>query len=483
MLILGLVKKNLIYLKPYFKCFFGIGLLLMFCQCSPKLTNQQPPIDAPQAFSQAGDSLAPDRWWTTFENQKLNQLIDTALNRNFNLKIAWERIKAANAQRKAQSSFLLPSFQLGAQTAISRPEPDFAGGENTQIGGSANYEVDLWGRIKAATDSEKFNLQATYFDYQAASLSLSAELTQVYFQYLITLKQLQLAEEQLETNKKIIQLIKVRFGSGQIKGVDILRQRQILENTKDLQLIYQTNKTILQNQIAVLSGQPPQNFVLSDSLSVPDLPSQPKSGLPLDLVRRRPDIQASYNRLLSADRDMAAAVSNKFPRLSFNLSSQARSNNYSQLFSDWAYTLGANIVAPLLYWGRLRAEVDRTEAVKNQQLYNYGQVVLTAFQEVENAFIREENQLKRLSILKNRLEMAEKTNKQLRIEFINGMTDYIDVLLAFNEQQQLERDLLTAQQNLLTNRVDLYRALAGSFSTDRETETELPISPINPSDE
>ena len=469
--------------RSYFILVLGIGIIFLCSRCSPKLQSQKPPIETPESFTKTGNSDIINKWWETFEDERLNRLIDTALNRNFNLKIAWERIKAANSQRRAQASFLLPSIDFGAQTAVSRPEPDFAGGENTQLGVSTSYEVDLWGRIKAATDAEKFNLQATYFDYQAASLSLSAEITQVYFQYLITLKQLQLANDQLATNKKIIQLIKVRFGNGQIKGVDILRQKQSLENTRNLKLIYQTNKKVLKNQIAVLVGQPPQNFDLQDTLSLPELPDQPESGLPLELVTRRPDIKASYNRLLSADREMATAIRNKFPRLSLNLSSQARSNNYSELFSNLAYTLGANIVAPLLSWGRLRAEVDRTEAVKNQQLYNYGQSVLTAFQEVENAYIREENQKKRLSILKKRSTMAEKTYQQLRIEFMNGMTDYIDVLLAFNEQQQLKRDLLTAQQNLLVNRVDLYRSLAGSFSTQREADTELPVSSKNATNE
>src|SRR5690606_17424601 len=129
--------------------------------------------------------------------------------------------------------------------------------------------------------------------------------------------------------------------------------------------------------------------VLTDSL--PGIPPQPEAGLPLDLVRRRPDLQREYNALMAADRDMAVAVRNKFPRLSLNLSSQARSNTYNELFSNWAYTLGANLFAPLIYWGRLKVEVDRTEAVKNQRLYLYGQSVLTAFREVEDALMREQD--------------------------------------------------------------------------------------------
>ena len=452
----------------------SLGICWLLINCSPKLNNVDPPIDEPESFTATGDTLIEDQWWESFNDRKLNSLIDTALSNNFNLKVAWQRVQAAEAQRKQQSTFLLPSLQLGAQTAASRPEPDFAGGENTQIGGSVNYEVDLWGRIKAATEAEEFNLKATYQDYQAAALSLSAQIARTYLQYVLTDQQLELADQQLATNKKIIQLIRVRFGNGQIKGVDILRQKQSLENTKDLKIIYQTNKQVLANQLAVLVGRSPQSFQIDDEVDVPEWPASPSTGLPLELVRRRPDLQAAYNRLLSADREKAVAVRNKFPRLSFNLLSQARSNEYANVFKNWAYTLGANISAPLLNWGRLRAEVDRTEAVKQQQLYNYGQAVLTAFQEVEDAYVQEKNLLKRLKILKKRSGMAKKTFKQLRVEFFNGMTDYIDVLIAFNEQQQLARDVITIKQDLFTNRVDLYIALAGSFTTDREEVDDLP---------
>ncbi|RNL94541.1 TolC family protein [Sinomicrobium pectinilyticum] len=428
------------------------------------------PVGKPESFSSTGYAVMPDKWWTTFRDEQLNILMDSAFANNMNLTSIWYQLKEAEAIRKTQSTFLLPDIEANAQTAISRPKPDFAGGENTQLGLSADYEVDLWGRIRTDLSAEDFRLQATYYDYQAAAMTLSAEIAIVWFQLLTTKKQLKLATQQIETNQKIITLIRARFGGGQIKGVDILRQRQLLEEAKDQYIIYETNLNVLRNQLAVFTGVSPQDFTTELRDSLPDLPDLPVTGLPLELIRRRPDLQREYNLLLAADRDMAAVVRNKFPRLSLNLSMQARSNEYRQLFSGWAYTLGANLLAPILYWGRLRAEVDRTEAVKMQQLYQYGQTVLTAFQEVENALIREENQFKRLDVLENRLSMAEKVNKQLHIEFLNGFTEYLDVLLALEQQQQLQRDWLETQQELYEIRIDLYRTLAGGFNTGRENE-------------
>ncbi|RZS93636.1 efflux transporter outer membrane subunit [Aquimarina brevivitae] len=456
-----------------------ISIFLLIQACSPKLKDIEAPIENPNMFSNNGKVALPEKWWHSFEDPQLNQLIDEALANNFNLTSAWHRMIAANAIRKRTSTNLLPILDLGAQTAVSRPEPDFAGGENTQLGGTVSYEVDLWGRIRASVDAEEFRANASYYDYQAIAMSLSAEIARTWFQLVTLKKQLQLSKAQIKTNEKAIRLIRIRFGGGQIKGVDILRQRQLLEQTKELQIIYETNLALLKNQLAVLTGVPAQNYELEVAEELPDLPALPQTGLPLELIRRRPDILREYNTLLALDRDMAAAVANKFPRLSFNVTAQARSNTYSELFNNWAYTLRGNLFGPLLYWGRLRAEVTRTEAVKNEQLYQYGQAVLTAFREVEDALIQEKNQQKRIDILTNRVAMAEKVNDQLQIEFTNGGSNYLDVLLSLSQQQQLQRDLLDALQEQYEIRIALYRAIAGDFKTEREQAYEGPIPKEN----
>lgn len=443
---------------------FGFLVTLVFIEaCSPKFDSISPPIEEPKAFSQTkGDTLI-NQWWKTFENEQLNRLMDTAFTHNMNLAILWNQLKAAEAIRKSQSTFLLPDIQGRAQTAASRPEPDFAGGENTQIGVSAAYEIDLWGRVRAGVQAEDFRIEGNYYDYKAAAMTLSANISRLWFRLLVIQEQIELIEQQVSTNQEVIKLIKARFGAGQVKGVDVLRQEQLLEQSKSLKIQYQANFQQTKNQLAVLLGKPPQNFEIELSDTLSELPPAPASGMPLDLVRRRPDVQRDYSFLMAADRDMAQAVRNRFPRLSLNLSAQARSNNYSELFNSWAYTLGANLVAPLLYWGRLRAEVDRTEAVKKQQLFQYGQTVLNAFQEVESALINEERQKQQIEILRKRLTMAKQTNKQLRTEFIYGFSQYLDVLLSQDQEQQLQRNLLEAIQDQYEIRISLYRALAGDF--------------------
>ncbi|WP_240032194.1 efflux transporter outer membrane subunit [Psychroflexus aestuariivivens] len=444
--------------------------LLFILSCGPKLDQAEPPIPQPQAFSYSGTEAIPDRWWTAFENEQLNQIIDTALTKNLSLESIWQQFQAAKSNVRIQGSNLWPQIESSLQSGISRPVPDFAGGENTQAGLSASYEIDLWGRLSSAKEAEAFRAQASFYDYQAGAMSLSAEISIAYFRVITTKRQIELVKEQIEINNKILKLIRARFGSGQVRAVDILRQEQLLESTRNLQITFERDLKLAKNQLSLLIGKPAQNELEINKLDLPELGALPKSGLPLELARRRPDIKNAHARVLAADRDYAVAIRNKYPRLSIRTSVQARSNTYSNLFDEWAYNIAGNLVAPLLYGGRLRAEADRSEAFKNSAMSDYGQTVLQAFKDVEDALVNEKKQKERLEVLKRQLNLTDKTNSQIRLEFLNGLSNYLDVLLALDEQQQLKRDKIEAEQRLLEFRIGLYRSLAGGFETERETK-------------
>lgn len=449
----------------------GFFALLFFSfilqSCAPKIAAVEAPVEEPGAFSAQGELPVPDKWWTAFNDPVLDELVKTGLKNNLSLAGNRQAYKAALAELRQVKSLLWPQVEAEAYSAISRPKPDFSGGENLQLGASASYELDLWGRISSGVQAEEFRAQAGFFDYRAAAMSLSAEISITWFQLLTAREQLALAEEQLENNEKIMRLIRARFTGGQIRAVDILRQQQLLESTRNQKIFYETQLGLFKNRLAVLLGDPPQNMQAFPEAELPQLPPLPKTGLPLELIRRRPDLEQAYALVLAADRDMAQAIRAKFPRISLNLVGQMRSNDYNNLFKDWAYTLAGDIVAPLFYGGRLNAEVDRTEAVKQQRLYEYGQLSLNAFREVEDALLREQKQKQRLEVLQRQLELAQKTNGQLEIEFLNGLSDYLDVLLSLDSEQQLQRDLLQARQELLEIRISLYRALAGDFETEQ----------------
>lgn len=454
------------------RIFFCFLMAAGFLGCSPRLSEVVAPIVEPAAFSETGNQELPGKWWTAFEDPVLNDLVETSLKANLGLRANWKQFKAALAVVDRESSFLWPQVEAFASTDVYRPQQDFDVGEELQVGIGASYELDLWGRVRAGVQAEKFRAKATFFDHQAAAMTLSAETAITWYQLVTAQKQLELAEEQIETNQNIMKLIRARFAGGQIRAVDILRQEQLLESTRDQKIFYESQIRVLENDLAVLLGHPPQNKLDLPEKSLPELPLLPNTGLPLELIRRRPDVQQAYYEVLTADREMAEAIRSKYPRISLGVSGDFTSGNYDNLFKDWAYTLTGNLVAPLFYGGRLQAEADRTEAVKEQRLFEYGQVVLNSFREVENSLIREASQKERIEILKRRLELAQKTNGQLRIEFLNGMSNYLDVLLSLDDEQQLQRDLLDARQDLLEIRIALYRSLAGGFTEEMSLITE-----------
>ena len=220
--------------------------------------------------------------------------------------------------------------------------------------------------------------------------------------------------------------------------------------------------------MAVLLARSPQKGLEYTGAGLPELPPLPYTGIPSELVRRRSDVRSAFNRLKAADSEVAAAISSCYPRITLNASLPSTEDDYYDIFDNWARSFTGSLVAPLLDAGRRRAEVERNRAARKQHLFEYGQAILTSFQEVEDALVREKKQLERIRSIREQLELARKTHRQERLEYYNGMGEYTDVLNALAEIQSLHRELVSARLQRLEYRIALYRALAGGFETGRE---------------
>lgn len=457
---------------------FAVLTLLTACAslwlggCAGQDRAVAPPVEAPEAFADSGVQDVPDRWWTAFGDEHLNTMVDSSLASNLNLRTAWQRLQAAQAVVDRESAFLFPALDGSAEGSATRASNEssesFQEGENLQLGLSAAYEVDLWGQIRSGVEAERFRAAATRADYQTAALSVAAEVVQTTYRLAEARNQVELIEQQIETNTTMLDLLENRFERGQIRSVDIIRQQQLVESTREQRTAEESRIQVLEHQLAVLSGRPPQDSIEAVPDSLPSLPPLPDTGIPIELVRQRPDVQSALHLVRAADRDLAAAISNQYPRLSFTASASTAANNAGSLFEEWALSFAGNLLAPIFYGGELRAEVDRTEAVAQQRLFEYGQTVLVAFQEVEDALIQETKQRERIQHLEEQVDLAAQAYEQLRVQYLNGTTNYLDVLIALDEVQQLRRDLLSARLTLVEDRIALYRALAGSFETARE---------------
>jgi len=453
--------------------FAFLGAVLILSSCASKKTITDIPVDPPGSFSVDGDTLAPDRWWTAFDDDSLTAWVDSAMTSNFTLQSAWQRLLASRAVVKREQSPLFPTLEADVSADRQRFADSGRITEELSLGLSTVYEVDLWGRIRSAVEAEQLRAEASLYDYQAAAITLSAEVTTNWFELAEANAQVSLVNDQIETNERVLSLLRNRFGSGQIRAVDILRQQQLLEATIEQRLSAEQRIAILQNQFAVLTGRVPSNNISLNPELIENLPPLPETGVPLELVERRPDVRVAYNRLLAADQDVASAISNQYPRLSLRVNASTFQNSATSLFEDFALSFAGNLIAPIFLGRELQAEVERTQAVQIELLYDYGQSVLNAFREVEDALIREQKQRERIESINKQVELAQRAYDQLRVQYLNGAINYLDVLTALNEVQRLQRDQLSAKLDLLRFRITLYRALSGSINTDREIQYGL----------
>ncbi len=444
--------------------------LLAGCASQPE-ERPEPPVTVPETFSASGDEPAPDRWWRSFDDERLNELVQDGLDANLDLLTAWQSLREARAAVHQQSADLYPNLDANVQGEVSNSDSSDSE-ETLSLGLSSEYEVDLWGRINSQVEAEQYRALATRADYRTTALTLSAEVTRTWYQLRAQRAQLDLAESQIETNRSMVKLLETQFGSGQAGSADVLRQRQLLESTEEERLGTESELQVLENQLAVLLGRTPRNTDLPEGRGLPELPPLPETGVPAELVQRRPDVRQAFNQLQAADADLAAAIRNQFPSLTLTASASTRENSVEDLFDNWATALAGNLVAPLIDAGQRDAEVSQARAVRRQRLYEYGQTVLTAFQEVEDALVQERKQRQAIERIKRQLELTEATYEQLRQQYFNGQVGYIDVLTALTDRQDLQRSLISAQRQLLEYRIALYRALAGGFDPREDFMSE-----------
>ena len=442
--------------RGLFIVFFGI-----LCGCIPITNRTITPISLPANFSIQGGVPLQAKWWLDFQDTALNLLVNKAITGNFSLLIARERINEARAIARQAGASLVPAIDgQGVASSTRNDSADTTRG-SISLGLAASYEIDLWGRLRTKRDAAVLDARATEADYQTAAISLIAEVAVTWYQLVETDLQSELLSQQKEINSKVLKLISAQFRSGKIGIADVLQQRQLVEsNIGDLAGL-RADARVFEHQLAILIGLPPGGVELPKRVELPTLPLLPKTGIPLDLLTTRPDLESSFQRLKAADNRVATAVADRFPRLSISADMSTSGEHSRELFNNWISTLGANIFAPLFDGGQRKAEIARNEAIAREQFFSYGQTILEAIGEVENGLIREKEQQIILNSLKTQLKYAAETIDNVTNRYRQGAENYERVLLALLSHQGLQRNILTSRRQLINFRISLYRALSG----------------------
>ncbi|MBD8527874.1 efflux transporter outer membrane subunit [Pseudomarimonas arenosa] len=437
------------------------------CAALPERQATMPTL--PQSFLAEGGSVAPTAWWHAFSDPDLDQLIAQALAENLSLQATAARLRAAEAVAGAAAAGLRPS--LTARASATHNE----GGETTgSTSLSAAYELDLWGRLRSSRDAAVLQAEATAQELHAARISLSAAVAIQWFALGSSGERLQLISQERATYERLLRLVESRYRNGQANVSDVLRQRQLVESTRSLEASTAAELGTQRHALEELLGQPAGSRALAGNIP-PAMSALPRSGLPADVVSRRPDVQQRWLLLQSADRSVAAAIANRFPQLSLTASGTSSDAGASRLFEDWLGSLVANLVGPIFDGGARRAEVERTRAVFDQRLAEYRSAVLVGFREIQDALLRDQQQTIRVASLIEQLRLSDAVIERIERQLRNGSATYLSLLDAQITNSSLRREVLSARQQHAEQRIALFRAMAGPLAD----EEELVVEPVD----
>lgn len=462
----------------------AIGLILIaafLAGCSSPMKDVPTPVTLPERFSTSGTAELPDQWWRALGDEHLNEYMETALTNNFDLLSAWDRLAQAEAIARREGAELLPSVDAGGAFSRTREYqgqatslvPGSSPGSRTtyynryQLGVTVSYELDLWGRIRAQQRGAVLDAQASEFDVAATAITLSARVARTWYQLVESRAQVEVIERQIETNEQTLTLITTQFQQGLASAADVLRQRQLIESTRGQAIQAREQLALLQSQLAVLLGQAPTDLAIPDRSKLIDLPPLAAVPIPAELIQRRPDVRSAYATVQAADQRLAVAIANQYPRLSLSAGVETSGTKARDLFDNWLANIAANATQPLFDGDLRRAEVDRNRAVVSQSIRAYGQTVLNALQEVEDALMQEQRQAEYLGSLKEQLYLAQQVLERTRNSYSKGQLGYLRVLDALTSLQQIERSYLATQRQLIVRRIDLCQALAGGWTMSK----------------
>lgn len=451
--------------------------------CTHPTVKVAAPLALPKTFSVTGDAMAPDEWWTAFQDEQLDNIIAQALRENFSLRVAWDRLDQARALAEKTEAPLWPSLDASAGASRTARQSPMTSKPITglSLGLQASYEVDLWGRIRSTRDAAMLDVRAGEDDIRSAAITLAAQIAQTWYNLAEQRGQLKILDQQLKTNQDYLAIITLHFRRGQLSATDVLQQRQLVEATRGDRTLVESTIAVLENLLAVLAGRTPEDFSAPPGDTLPKIPDLPQTGIPAEWLRRRPDVRAAERRIQSADQRVAAAIADQLPRLGIAFNAETSAEAVRDLFDNWVASIAANIAAPLLDGGLRRAEVRRTKAVVSERINSYGQVMLASLAEVEDALAQEAQQARYVESLSRQLELANKAAERTLDNYTKGtmtFTRYLTTLLSY---QRLQRTHLLAKRRLVGFRIDLYRSLAGGWELTRPADTEiLPITKTYP---
>lgn len=422
-----------------------------------------------QAVLKPVDKTALARWWQSFGDIQLDLLMKQALAANLDVRIALTRIDQARAERKGTRAELFPTVDVtaGAQRN-DNPFPGFAPGIKYnlfELGFDALWEVDLFGRQRRRLEAASADLEGAEELYRQSLVTLTSELARTYVEYRNLQNQLRITRSNLESQRHTLKLTERLNAEGVGTRHDVVRARAQVFATESQIPALDAKLVSALRQLEVLAGRQPGSLdnLLKQENAVPAAPAIAILTSPAETIRHRPDLRVAERRLAAATAMQGAAIAELFPKISLSAFVGLRNTDLEQLFKSASFSYGtaANLLQPLLNFGRIRAGIDLADAKQKETYLAYEKAVLEALQEIETAMTRYlKEEIRRQTLARSVTDLKESVRLS-NLRYQEGVISFLDVLDAQRALYVAEIDLARSEAEVATSLIALYKALGG----------------------
>jgi outer membrane protein, multidrug efflux system len=452
-------------------------LILLLAGCAVGPNYKRPTVDVPTDYrgsmsTQAATiaSLGNEKWWDLYQDPVLTQLIHTALQQNYDVRIAATRVLEAQAQLGIVRANQFPSASIGAglfsqqNAKVSNvfPAYDVNGG---QLNLSAIWNLDFWGKYRRQTEEARAQLLATQWGKQAVISSLVANVATAYFQLRALDSELEISERTLGSRQQSLRLTQVLETQGGASDLDVSQSEQLVYTASETIPDLERQIEQQENQLSILLGENPGPIPRGRPLTEQPTPQDVPAGLPSELLQRRPDVREAEANIMAANAQIGVAKAAFFPSISLTGTGGLESNALNRFLSapSQTWNAGLNITQPIFEGGALRSGLKLSRAQYQEEVLAYQQSVQNALEQVSNALVANQKNREFREQQEQLTRAAQRTDHLSEVLYKNGGASYLQVLTAETNYFSAELNLVQAQLNERLALVQLYQSLGGGW--------------------
>ncbi len=449
----------------------GAALLLAGCAVGPEY--RQPEVATPPAFKEAdgwvaarpADAIERDRWWAGFHDPELDRLAARVAVSNQNVAAAVAAFAQARALVGERRAVLLPAVNLTGSANRTSFATAVTPTQRLRLDLGATWEADVWGRLRRAVGGAEAGAQASAGDLATATLSAQGELVTNYLLLRQADAQRRLLASAIDDYQRVVTITDNRYRAGVAPKTDLLQAQTQLASARSEHAGLEAQRAQLEHAIAVLVGEAPANFSLPPQAGwQPNVPAAP-AVIPSELLQRRPDIAAAERRMAAANAQIGIARSAHYPSIGLSAGTGAFGRTGADLLSapTTLWSIGVSLTQSVFNAGLVKSRVQGAEAAYEQEVANYRQTVLAAFQQVEDQLVANRVLSEQEQMLATAAAAATQAQQQVLNRYRAGQVSFLEVAVAQTTALNAQRALLQMQSNRQVAGVGLIQAIGGGW--------------------